>query len=306
MKELLAFSIIIPTRNRADALAACLRGMATLDYPRSHFQVIVVNDGGAPIPPALVSECRAAVDLHMVTQSHRGPAAARNLGAAHAKHKWLVLTDDDCIPARDWLCRFGEAFQANSDAVLGGETHNGLRDNIYAEASQCLLLFLQDYYQHPGGKHSQLPYFASNNLALSRHVFQASGGFDETMRISEDRDFCARLMTAGYRLKSVPAARVMHFRGLSFRDFWLQHVEYGGGAFDYHQRRLRAGANDLRLEPFGFYAGMMRYPWRYTEREPARLMALIALSQVANAFGFFRALLRARMRSDTVAARNSL
>lgn len=306
MKEPHTFSVIIPTRNRVDALAACLRGMAGLDYPRSHFQLIVVNDGGAHIPAELVSECKAEIDLCVVTQTHRGPGAARNLGAAHAKNKWLVLTDDDCIPARDWLSRFGEAFEENPDAVLGGETHNGFHDNAYAEASQCLLFFLRDYYQDTGGKHTQLPYFASNNLAMSRRVFQATGGFDETMRISEDRDFCARLLTAGYRLKGVPAARVTHYRALSLKGFWQQHTEYGGGAYEYHQRRLRAGANDLRLEPLRFYAGMMRYPWQYTERNAGRLMALVALSQVANAFGFFRAFLRARMRLYTVEARNSL
>lgn len=306
MKPPLAFSIIIPTHNRVDALAACLRGIAALDYPRSQFQVIVVNDGGAPLPGELVSEARTAVDLCVVTQPHRGPSAARNLGVANARNDWLVLTDDDCIPDPDWLSHFARAFGENPGAVLGGETHNGLTGNIYAEASQCLVLFLRDYYSGAGGKRTQLPYLASNNLALSRRVFQSVGGFDETLWFAEDRDFSARVLMGGHQLQSVPTARVYHYRPLTFKDFWRQHERYGNGAYYYHQNRLRAGAEGARIEPFRFYAEMLKYPGRYSARRPGRLAALIAVSQIANAVGFFRAHFRARVGTAMVSARNSL
>ena len=51
------WSVVIPTRNRADRLLNCLRALAAQNYSRKQFEVIVVDDGGAheigPIEPEL-------------------------------------------------------------------------------------------------------------------------------------------------------------------------------------------------------------------------------------------------------------
>ncbi len=40
-----SFSIVIATHNRPRQLAECLAALASLDYPRDRFEVIVVDDG---------------------------------------------------------------------------------------------------------------------------------------------------------------------------------------------------------------------------------------------------------------------
>ena len=39
-------SVIIPTRNRVDALKRCLTSLGALSYPENRLEVIVVNDCG--------------------------------------------------------------------------------------------------------------------------------------------------------------------------------------------------------------------------------------------------------------------
>lgn len=296
------FTIIIPTYNRIFALKNCLRGVAALDFPRTEFQVIVVNDGGAEIPPALVCQYEWHFSLRVVNQPNRGPGAARNAGAAHSQSPWLVFLDDDCVPVTDWLIEIAKGFAQAPDAVIGGETRNGLRQDVYAEASQCLFLYLLAYYHQHVGKRTQRPYFTSNNLALSRRAFQTVNGFDETMRFAEDRDFCARLVDAGFALLYVPDARVLHYRALNLKTFFRQHEAYGGGAFAYHQRRAHSRNVTVRVEPLRFYAQMLQYPFQYAPHDAFRLTFLIALSQVANAWGYFRA----RRAHNSSIARNSL
>lgn len=302
----LQLSVVIPTYNRPESLRECLRGLAKQTLPCSSFQVLVVNDGGAEIPPAILKEWDRALDLKVLRQENRGASSARNLGACHAAYNWLAFLDDDCVPAHDWLLHFVDTFAREPDAVLGGETRNGLRENVHSDASQCLMLFLYKYYHQRAGKHSQMAYFTSNNLALPRHVFAAVGGFDETMRFAEDRDLCARLASAGYRLLAVPEARVLHFRPLTFKSFWRQHQAYGGGAHHYYQNRQRAGARDFRLEPVGFYVEMLQYPGYYAPHDTLRVTTLIGISQLANAYGFWRALMRTRLRTAPESARTLL
>jgi GT2 family glycosyltransferase len=301
-----SFSVIIPTRNRHASLDACLQGIATLDYPRAKLQVIVVNDGGADIPPAQVRGWQKELDLCLLNQANLGPGAARNAGASLARSDWLVFTDDDCVPQGDWLSEMTRATQLHPNAVLGGETVNGLRDNVYAEASQCLVAFLNEYYHVRAKKHSQAAFLTSNNLAMARRAFEAVGGFDETFWFAEDRDLCARLGRAGFPLRRVPEARVVHTRKMGWIDFVRQHMSYGRGAYYYHRNQARAGNADMELEPFGFYAGMLLYARQYAPHAAGRIMFLMIVSQLANALGFGRQVLRERKAVGPVAMVDSL
>jgi len=105
------FSIVVPTCDRPRQLAACLQSLARLDYPRDRFEVIVVDDGTTTAAPALVVEMKAGPDVRLVRQPHAGPAAARNLGASHARGSLLAFTDDDCAPAPDWLWALAARFE---------------------------------------------------------------------------------------------------------------------------------------------------------------------------------------------------
>jgi GT2 family glycosyltransferase len=223
MKVARTFSVIVPTHNRIPALVECMRGITALAYPREQFQVIVVNDGGAEIPKSLAAAWKSELDLVLLKQENRGSGPARNLGARHAVNDWLAFTDDDCVPAPDWLRRFADASASAPDAALGGETRNGLPENIYAAASQCLISFLLDYYHRGTEKRSQVSFFPANNLALTRRVFEQVGGFDDTIRYAEERDLCERLVVAGFSMRYVPEARVDHFRPMKFKSFLHEH-----------------------------------------------------------------------------------
>lgn len=286
------FSIIVPTFNRVESLVNTLLGIALLDYPRDKFQVIVVNDGGAAVPLATMRQFESKLQLCVLNQENGGPSVARNAGAAQAQHEWLVFTDDDCVPDANWLRHLAEAVQPN--LVLGGTTENGLDENVYAEASQCLIFFLYSYYHQSSRRRTQLPYFASNNLAMPWTAFDAVGGFNESMRWAEDRDLCARLATAGFSLKFVPEARIRHYRAMDLRSYWRQHVSYGRGAFHYHENLKRTGKHSFRLESSSFYLDLFRYPWRYRATKRGRLLSLLLLGQAANVVGFVGARARAK------------
>ena len=75
------FSIIVPTYNRPDKLAACLQSFVELEYPRDKFQVIVVNDSTEISVETTISPFLHQLNLTLLTQPNSGPATARNTGA---------------------------------------------------------------------------------------------------------------------------------------------------------------------------------------------------------------------------------
>ena len=74
-------SIIIPTYERPERLVICLKSLMRLDYPRERFEVIVVDDWSRKPPETVVARFHERFDVMLLTQTHAGPATARNTGA---------------------------------------------------------------------------------------------------------------------------------------------------------------------------------------------------------------------------------
>jgi GT2 family glycosyltransferase len=287
MQELPFFSIIIPTYNRPERLAACLASLAKLDYPCDRFEVIVVDDGSKQPLDAVVEPFREQLDITLIAQANAGPATARNTGAAQAKGKFLAFTDDDCTPTPDWLQKLADRFATVPDCMIGGQTFNALPDNLHSTASQLLNDYL---YKQYNADPNQAHFFASNNIVLPADAFQAIGGFDTTFPLAagEDRDFCDRLLHKGYRLIYVPEAQVYHAHKLTLHTFWRQQFNYGRGAFHYHKIRSRRAQEPIKVEPLSFYYNLLTYPvLQKSSQSGILLAALFFVSQVAIVAGFF-------------------
>jgi glycosyltransferase involved in cell wall biosynthesis len=96
-------SIIIPTRNRPQAVEHCLDSLAAQTVPPSSFEVIVVDDGSEPALALDLERWTSKFAWKLIHQKNTGPAGARNRGAAEARGEFLAFTDDDCLPTPTWL-----------------------------------------------------------------------------------------------------------------------------------------------------------------------------------------------------------
>jgi len=283
----LDYSIVVPTYRRPDSLTRCLEAIQGLHFPRDRFEVLVVDDG-SPTPPAdIVASLDHSLQAQLVSVRHAGPASARNTGARLARGRYLVFTDDDCMPHADWLMSIDQWTSSRPGPLaIGGHTVNVLTDNVYAEASQGIVDYLYEYF----GEHSApRRFFTSNNLVVPRDDFVDIGGFDETFALpaAEDRDFCERWIEAGNALQYAGDVVVSHAHTLGFARFNRQHFNYGRGAFDLHRSRAQRGERSLKIEPLRFYAGLVAYPLRRSRGWRGALLALLHLwSQVAYVSGY--------------------
>ncbi len=189
------FSVVIPTCDRNPDLAKCLECLSPKGATVSPdlYEVIVSDDSG-------VSSAREVVETEFpwaqwVKGPQRGPAANRNYGASLAKGQWLAFTDDDCLPAQDWLEKLLESHE-NRD-VLEGLTRADRTQLTFAEEAPINLT---------GGL------LWSCNFAIKRSVFEELDGFDEKFPYAamEDVDFRERLKLAGKTLTFCPNAVVVH------------------------------------------------------------------------------------------------
>jgi cellulose synthase/poly-beta-1,6-N-acetylglucosamine synthase-like glycosyltransferase len=287
------FSIIIPTRDRAELLGRCLEAVAALEMPVTEFEVLVVDDRSQRPPDDVMARYEGVLPLTYLHGAGRGPARARNVALRVAKGELVVFTDDDCRPHPKWLDAFGEAAESYPGAGFGGGIVDAPANGLCGRTSQMLVSFLYEYSQRTqGGAQGgakQLEFFCSNNMAFPREALVAMGGFDESFPLAaaEDRYLCACWLKQG-ELRFVPGAVVEHRQMLDLRGFWRQQFRYGRGGMQFWRRREAEGAAGVRLEPWHFYSRMLLYPFgRVPFLKAVGMSVLLAVSQVACAMGYF-------------------
>lgn len=152
----------------------------------------------------------------------------RNAGVYAARGEIIVFTDAGCRPARDWLARLvapllqGEQITAGLTLATPGST--GLYDDTARRQA------LESPY---------LTECPTINLAFTRKVFDAIGGFDENFAYGSDIDFTWRLTDAGHRIRSVPDAVVRHDWGGWSRQLRRSYVYGKARARLYRKHRAR-------------------------------------------------------------------
>ncbi len=280
-------SVILPTHNRPQQLERCLNALSHQDLPGRCFEVIIIDDGSRMPLDNPVSRFKNVFDIVLIRQDRKGPAAARNKGAQIARGRYLVFTDDDCVPLKHWLSTIVKGFEKNPGCLVGGKTIILFPENNYSTASQLIIDFLYDEYNKDP---ENAKFFTSNNFAVQAKDFQELLGFAaESFPFAggEDRDFCARWLSQGRRMVYVPAAQVYHGNDLTLRSFIRQQYYYGRAARQY-KRKMHGIAIPVKTTgPISFYKNLVLYPLKKKQGKNAVLQVfLLFLSQIFIVCGF--------------------
>jgi len=248
VREAPFFSILLPTRDRPDLAADCVRSI--LEQEMEAWEVLVLDQSDSAASADAVGRAAGGDRrVHLLRPPHKGKSRALNWGIPQAKGRWLVLIDDDILACPGWLQALAIAVAAAGPraAVVGrvkpGEIASGMAeppatwdDDEPAEFSGRVNRDLM----HP-------------NFAMPLAAFQEVRGFDERlgpgtgMPSAEDNDFAYRLLSAGWRILYRPAPTVIHRAWRSPEQRHGLKRSYGIGQGAFYAKHLAA------LDPFIAY-----------------------------------------------------
>ncbi|HMM76631.1 MAG TPA: glycosyltransferase family A protein [Gammaproteobacteria bacterium] len=192
-------SVVVPTFRRPALIARCVTALLVQTLRDDDYEILVADDAGEPTLAArlaaLPNPHGVRLDLVTVGPAH-GPAAARNAGWRAAQGEIVAFTDDDTIPAPDWLAA-GLAAMREADAATGRVT--------MALPTPCT-----DYARDAAGL--TRAEFVTANCFVRRAMLEQIDGFDEryTEAWREDSDLHFALLARGARLIRASAAVVDH------------------------------------------------------------------------------------------------
>lgn len=120
------FSIVIPFRNEAENLPGLLRSINKLNYPSSHFELILINDASEDASLKICFDFKKAfpdrqiriADNLRISNSPKKDAIS--LAIQSSKFDYIITTDADCIVPTNWLQAFNEKILASSGKIIAG------------------------------------------------------------------------------------------------------------------------------------------------------------------------------------------
>jgi GT2 family glycosyltransferase len=196
--------VVVPTCRRPELLHRCLAALVTQNCDPASYEIVVVDDARCAQTARAVrrfARRRAGgpvIRYRCPPAGRRGPAAARNAGWRAARGEIVAFTDDDTLPASNWLSAGLRAMRAPEVAAASGDVVVPLPD------------VPTDWERNSAGLDGAE--FVTANCFVRRAALERIGGFDErfTRPWREDSDLYFTLLESGATVVRAPAALVIH------------------------------------------------------------------------------------------------
>jgi hypothetical protein len=191
-------TVIMPARNAASAIGACLRSINAerLDFGES--EVIVVDNGSTDSTRGIAAAAGASV----VSLPRLRVSALRNHAASLARAPLLAFIDADHELGAGWFEAVRDIFADPSVGAAGAPCHAPPDGTWVQRAYDCL--------RRHDGRRRDATWLGSGNLVIRAELFRQLGGFDEALETCEDIDLCRRLLIARKRLVEDPRLVNIH------------------------------------------------------------------------------------------------
>ena len=194
-------SIGITTRDRRDALIRCVKSIDAVSH--LHAEVLVFDDASTvPVTTQLAGQV-AADHIHVIRDGRApGYITGRNRLVSQSSSPYVLLLDDDAAllenGAVDRALAVLDADDRVAAVAFAQADANGNPWDATMQASRSV-------------ESCYVPSFIGFAHLLRRSSFAEIGGYRESFEFyGEEKDFCLRLIDAGYRTVYLPDALVVH------------------------------------------------------------------------------------------------
>lgn len=230
-------SVIISSSNRASAVGKTLRAFGEVSVPPGWSAELIMVDNASKDRTAEVIQSAQLSNFKVryLHESRVGKSNALNTALAAAQGEVLLFTDDNVVPARDWLEKIATPLlQRECEGVMGQVqlANKLIRPWMNTDHKWWLAI--------SGGPANPAKELVGASMGLHRSVFQRIPGFDPelgpgTSGFGEETLLTWQMCEARLRLKGVPEALVVNHPDASrlLRSQWLNGARKRGASLAY-------------------------------------------------------------------------
>jgi len=178
-----SITVIIPARNEANNIVACLRGLVAQQYPTNLLQILVIDDDSedetADIVALMGKEFPFVACIHLnkdhTLQSHKKRAIEKGIAAATGE--LIICTDADCSHHPLWLTTLVQRYEQGGVEFIAAPVVYETKSSLLSVFQSLDFITLQGI---TGASVSQHFHAMCNgaNIAYSKKAFEEVHGFD--------------------------------------------------------------------------------------------------------------------------------
>jgi cellulose synthase/poly-beta-1,6-N-acetylglucosamine synthase-like glycosyltransferase len=202
-------SVIVPARNEALNVAACVHALENQHYPAELLELILVDDHSEDDTVAVAAEASGSQGRLRIVRLQSQPGwaykkAAVAAGIAQATGDLILTTDADCVAGPDWVATMVGFFEPGVSMVAGPVLLTG--ETLFARFQA--LEFMGLIAVGAGAIAAGSPTMCNGaNLAYRRDAFAMVGGFSGIDHIAsgDDELLMHKLVAAGMQVRFAKA-----------------------------------------------------------------------------------------------------
>jgi glycosyltransferase involved in cell wall biosynthesis len=213
-------SAYVPCFNDAHMVRATVRGLLEQSVPVA--EIVVIDDGSADDPATALDGCGVRVVRHSV---NLGRGAARDRGMRETRHDLVVCCDATNVLDSTFLEAALPWFNEPGVAAVFGRIRQGPTGGVAHRWRGRHLL-----KSHTRDRLERRALLATWGAVVRRSAVAEVGGYDATLRHTEDGDLGARLLAAGFDVVCDPRLGVTANAPNTIRQVLERYWRWHAGA----------------------------------------------------------------------------
>jgi len=250
-------SVLVCTCNRYDQVALTIESVLQNNY--ATFELLIIDQSSDDRTEQVVAMYQHDKRLRYIRTPTRGLGLARSLGIGLADGEIVLMTDDDCVVAGNWISEMVAAHTSYPQAVavfcdVLPAPHDKTQGFIPSTtiAHDLLMANLYDWCR-AGTAQAVL----GAGMSVRRSMIEQLGGFDTRLgagtplQCAEDTDIAVRALLHGYSVYRTKRVNVIHYGFRNFTETRALMRGYMFGIAAMYGKLLRCG--HLQLIPVMLY-----------------------------------------------------
>lgn len=233
MSKPVSLTVVIPCRNEVRTITSVLADLASQDFSLP-FEVIVADgiseDGTRGVLDDVLSGMPFRLSLRVVDNKRKSTPCGLNLAVKHAAGAFIVRVDAHSRLSGDFLRSIYEALESGVGDVVGPQVRYVAASE--SPTSKTIAAMLNSRFGN-GGTSSRNPIQVPTKVTHTvmscyrRKVWEAIGGYEESLLSNEDYEFDYRANLAGFSVVSLPRPVYNPIARATLIDFAKQRWRYG-------------------------------------------------------------------------------
>lgn len=221
-------SIVIPSRDRAELLEACLRSIRGMDYPSSSYEILVACASSSTKDAEVAAAWGATVVENPLNNLNNG----RNIGFAASRGEIVAFCDSDSVVPKEWIRNALKYFHDPSVGGVGGPEMTP-NTGLVPQAIRCAFTLASFVSLHAHSEREDrirdVPHIPTCNFITRRSALEKILPMRWNGGCGSDVELGRLIRAQGFRLLRTCDVRMWHHKRADWRSLLRQLFWYGAG-----------------------------------------------------------------------------